>query len=137
MKKAFALLLIGMLFLLATLPATSQAKNYPKEAYVKTAHIAAIALHPLGYRLTYLRTDNTWGNLYVPLTWFGGVVAKADIGFGFGPQYPYFSIFWVDGVFDHISIHAMENYQDPTWMVLDPSIDLSAQFGAQEPSKDF
>ncbi len=140
MRKTFALLLIGMLILLAAMPAVSQSKNYPKEAYVKTVHVAAISLHPLGYRLTYLRTDNTWGNLYVPNSWFGGagnVVAKADISFGTGPELPYFSIFWVDGTFDHISIHAVENYEDPSWLVVDPSVDLSAQFNIQEPPKDF
>jgi hypothetical protein len=140
MRKTLALLLIGMLALLAAMPAVSQSKNYPKDAYVKTAHIVAIGIHPLGYRLTYLKSNNTWGHLYVPLSWFGSegdVIAKADMAWGNGPEYPYFSIFWVDGNFDHISIRAIESYHDPSWLVLDPNMDLSAQFGLKEPPKDF
>ena len=137
MRKA-ALPLIGLLLLVAVMPALAQHKTYPKEAYVVSEHIVAIALHPLGYRLTYLRTDNTWGNLYVPLSWFGnGPDSKADIGFASGIEYPFFSIFWVDGSFDHISIHAPENYQDPSWQVIDPSVDLTAQFNVKEPPRDF
>ncbi len=137
MRKGSALLVLGVLVLLAVLPAGAQAKNYPKDAYVVTAHVVAISVGSQGYRLTYLKSDNTWGNLFVPNTWFGGVVAKADLIYGSGPEYPFFSVFWVDGAFDHISIHAPVSFDDPAWKVLDPKMDLAAEFDVKEPPRDF
>jgi hypothetical protein len=150
MKRAVAILIAGILLLAGlsafaqTQPAqpaqspSAQRQGYPTEAYVKNIPILKILVHPLGYKLLYLKSDMSIGELYVPLKWFhGGVAAVAEITYGISPDRPYVSISWVDGKFDHITINAQENMLGPTWGTLSPTTDLSAQFNIQEPPRDF
>jgi hypothetical protein len=141
MKKAVVLFAAGML-LFACLPAFSQttqtAQPVPKDAYVKTVHIMKIWMHQLGYKIQFWTSKSTVGELYVPITWFNkGPASKADITFGNTPEYPYFSVFWVDGTFDHIMIYAMEDFHSPTWGVLESPTDLSSQFNVQDLPKEY
>ena len=150
MKRAVAVLVAGIL-LLAGVSAFAQAQpaqpaqspstqkqGYPTEAYVKNIPVFKILVHPLGYKILYLKSDMSVGELYVPLTWFrGGLTATANISYGFTPDRPYVSISWVDGKFDHISINAHQDMFGPTWGTLSPTTDLSAQFNIQEPPRDF
>jgi hypothetical protein len=136
MKKAILFFAIGLLVLGAA-PSFSQTTGYPKEAYVKSIPISKILIHPLGYQIIYFRSDFTFGKMYIPLSWFGVAAGKAEMIWGNEPAYPYVSIFWVDGKFDHVSIHVIDSYSDPSWGVLSSAQDLSAQFNVQEPPKDF
>jgi hypothetical protein len=138
MKKAVMALAAG-LFLLACLPAFSQAENkYPKDVYVKTVHIIKISMHELGYKLQYWTSKSKVGEIYVPITWFNkGPESKADIAYSNDPAYPYFSIFWADGAFDHISIHALSDYGSLTWGVLESKDDLTPLFNIQDIPKEF
>jgi hypothetical protein len=43
----------------------------------------------------------------------------------------------VDGVFDHITLYVLNDFQSQTWGVLNVPGDLSAQFNVQEPPKEF
>jgi len=152
MKRAIAVLLGGALLLVgvsvfaqaqsspqaqpSSPPSTQQ--GYPKEAYVKNIPFFKILVHPLGYKILFWKSDMSIGTMYVPLTWFhGGVLAKATITYGTGPDRPYVSISWIDGQFDHITINAQEDMMGPTWGQLDPTLNLTSEFNIQEPSKDF
>ena len=139
MKRA-VFFLAAVLLLLACLPAFSQQQQqpYPKDAFVKTVHIEKIWVHPLGYEVVYFMSTYQMGTMFVPVAWFrGGVNAKAELIYGNSPEYPYFSIFWIDGKFDHVRLYVLENYSSRTWDVIDPSVDLTARFNVQEPPKDF
>ncbi len=119
-------------------PSTQQRQGYPTDAYVKNIPLIKVLVHRQGYKLLYLKSDMSIGEMYVPIAWFrGGVAATAEITYGFTPDRPYVSIAWVDGKFDHITINAQEDTMGPTWGVLDPTLDLSAQFNIQEPPREF
>jgi hypothetical protein len=146
MKRALAFLIAGALLFVSVLafaqaqpaqpPSTQQ--GYPKEAYVKNISLIRVLVHPLGYKLLYWKSDETIGQLYVPLKWFsGGVTSTADITYGITPDRPYVSIAWVDGKFDHITINAQEDMMGPTWGILDPTLNLTTQFSVQEPPREF
>ena len=138
MKKALVLLAAGI-FLLACLPVFSQTQSEnPKEAYVKTVHIVKIWMHQLGYRLQFYNSHSRISDIYVPLTWFNkGPDSKADLAYGRGAEYPYYSIFWVDNKFDHIMIYALDNYADTSWGVFEPSTDVTSLFDIQEVPREF
>jgi hypothetical protein len=139
MKRAVIILAAG-LFLLACLPAFSQAaeNKYPTDVYVKTVHIVKIWMHPLGYMIQFWTSHSRVGEVYVPVTWFNkGPDSKADIVYAQDSAYPYFSIFWADGKFDHVTIHALSDYRSPTWGVLETATDRSSQFSVEEMPKDF
>jgi hypothetical protein len=153
MKKAVILFTAGLL-LLSSLPAFSQAATqpqapaatagtqapnvYPKDIYYKTVPLLKVWLHPLGYKLQFFNSSFGISDIYVPLTWFNkGALSKANVIYGNEDNYPYCTIVWVDGVFDHITLYAFSDFNSQTWGVLNVQGDLSAQFNVQEPPKEF
>jgi hypothetical protein len=156
MKKAVILFAAGLL-LLASLPAFSQAaaqpqapaatattpapgaqNAYPKDIYYKTVSLLKVWLHPLGYKLQFFNSSFGVSDIYVPLAWFNkGSLSKANVVYGNDDNYPYCSIFWVDGVFDHITLYVLNDFSSQTWGVLNVPGDLTAQFNVQEPPKEF
>jgi hypothetical protein len=138
MRKALFAGLAGLL-LLAALPVFAQtASGNPKDAYNKVVPLTKVWMHPLGYLLQFFNSKSQIAEIYVPLTWFNkGVESKADIVYGAQPSYPYASIFWVDGKFDHIIIYAWRSYDVPSWGVLENVTDRTAKFNVEEVPKDF
>ncbi len=138
MKKAVILFAAG-LFLLTSLPAFSQAQTtYPKDAYAKTIPLLKVWVHDLGYKLQFFNSNSQVADIYVPLTWFNkGALSKADIVYGNEKGFPYCTIVWVDGEFDHITLYVLNDFRSQTWGVLNVPGDLSAQFNVQEVPKEF
>ena len=137
MKKP-VILVAAALVLLASLPAFSQAANYPKDAYVKSVHIEKIWTTDLGYKVQFFNSKSHMSDIYVPLSWFNkGVDSKANIVFGNTAEFPYFTIVWVDGKFDHVTLYVREDYRDLTWGELGGAVDLSAQFNVDDIPKEF
>jgi hypothetical protein len=137
MKRAGIVIVVGLL-LCVGLPAFSQAQTYPKDAYVKTVPLMKVWMNQLGYVLQFFSSKSQVANIYVPISWFNkGADSKADIIYGNEPSYPYCSIFWVDGKFDHIKLYVLNNYNSPSWGVVGSGIDLTSNFNVQEVPKDF
>ncbi len=40
---------------------------------------------------------------------------KGDIVWGSDPTFPYFSVFWKNGQFDHIRLYLRESMRDASW----------------------
>ena len=142
MKKA-VILFAAALFLLASLPAFSQAQTqaqntYAKDAYVKTIPLLKVWLHDLGYKVQFFNSNSRVSDIYVPLTWFNkGAQSKADIVYGNEKGFPYCTIVSIDGAFDHITLYVLNDFGSQTWGVLNVPGDLSAQFNVQEVPKEF
>jgi len=147
MKRAICVLCAGIVLLTglpafaqtqAAQPQSAQGQGYPKEAYVKNIPLIRVYVHPLGYRLAYLKSNFQIGEIYVPISWFNlGVMSKAEITYGPTSDRPYVSISWVDGKFERITINANSYMAGPTWGTLGPAVDLTAQFNVQEPPREF
>jgi hypothetical protein len=112
------------------------AQEQDPELYVKTVGIMKILNHALGYKVLYLKSSMEVGEFYVPHTWFkaGG---KAELVLGNGPAFPYFSIFYRDGEFDHIKIYAAENIQHLSWGRLKRQAGDSSKFEVETLDLDF
>lgn len=147
MKRAIFVLCAGLVLLVglpafaqtqAAQPQSAQAQGYPKEAYVKNIPLIRVYVHPLGYKVTYLKSNFQIGEIYVPLSWFNlGPLSKAEISYGPTSDRPYLSISWVDGKFERVMIAANSDMAGPTWGTLSPAADLTAQFNVQEPPREF
>ena len=136
MKKALGWL-VAVMLILACVPAFSQSREEVKDAYVKSVPIVKIYTHYLGYRVVYLKSNYEVGEFYVPLSWFYAAVPKAQIVWGNGRAFPYFSLFWVDGKFDYVRLYLVDNPSDLTWGVMDTREDLSAKFNVEGPPKEY
>jgi hypothetical protein len=139
MKKALIAAAVTLL-LLAGLPlfAQTQTSDNQPQAYYKTIPIMKIWLHPLGYLIQYFNSKQQVAQIYVPLTWFNkGINSKAEILYGNEKDYPYCTIYWVDGKFDHIRIFALTNFESGTWGVLELATDRTKQFDIQDVPREF
>ena len=146
MKRAGMVLAAGLL-LMSSLPSfaqaassssSSNANSYPKDAYYKVIPLAKVWMHQLGYMVQFWTSKSQIANIYIPITWFNqGPSSRADIIYGNEPAYPYLSIVWVDGKFDHVKLYVLDHYDSPTWGVLSQAGDLTSQFNVQEVPMEF
>ena len=119
MLVALVLLILGVF--------TVNAQEQDPKLYVKTVSIMKILNHALGYKVLYLKSSMEVGEFYVPHSWFkaGG---KAELILGNGPAFPYFSVFYRDGEFDHIKIYAAEHIGHLSWGRLKRQVGDSSKF---------
>ena len=125
MKKAI------IFILLFTICSTALVMGQEKERdhlYAKTLLISKIYLHRDGYKILYQKSDMNFATVYVPMSWFSGADSKAEITMANDRSYPYFSVFYRNGEFDHIRIYAKNNLNDATWGSLDTRYDFSKEF---------
>ena len=119
-------MLVALFFLILGVFAVNAQEQDP-ELYVKTVSIMKILNHALGYKVLYLKSSMEVGEFYVPHSWFkaGG---KAELVLGNGPAFPYFSVFYRNGEFDHIKIYAAENIRHLSWGRLKRYVGDSSKF---------
>jgi hypothetical protein len=127
--------LVALVFLVLGVFAASAQEQDPK-LYVKTVSIMKILNHALGYKVLYLKSNMDVGEFYVPHTWFkaGG---KAELVLGNTPAFPYFSVFYRDGKFDHIKLYAHENIQHLSWGKLKRQAGDSSKFEVETLDLEF
>jgi hypothetical protein len=127
--------LVALVFLVLGVFAASAQEQDPK-LYVKTVSIMKILNHALGYKVLYLKSNMDVGEFYVPHTWFkaGG---KAELILGNTPAFPYFSVFYRDGKFDHIKLYANENIQHLSWGKLKRQAGDSSKFEVETLDLEF
>lgn len=133
--KRIMLIFILFLFLLQPLRLFSQVPQ--KDVFVKTAQIIKIYAHVLGYKILYRKSDLTLGEFYVPRSWFRDSAAKGELVWGRSAAYPYFSIFWINGEFDHIRIYAVEDIHSYTWGVLEGGAEMAEFFAIEDLDIEF
>lgn len=128
-------LLFVLIFLLLGISAASAQSQDPK-IYVKTVGIMKILNHSMGYKVLYLKSSMEVGEFYVPHTWFkaGG---KAELILGDGPAFPYFSVFYKDGKFDHIKLYAHENIGHLSWGRLKAQVGDRSKFQGETLDLEF
>ena len=136
MKKS-VFLAVGILFLFCGFAFSQAQTTATPDVFVKTVPVAKIYTHVLGYKVVYVKSTLEMGTLYLPLTWFGKSAGKAMIVWQSPAEPTHFSIFWVDGKFDHIVLYAPENMGSPVWGVLETSEDVTPLFNVDEPKVSF
>jgi hypothetical protein len=128
-------MLIALVLLILGVFAVNAQEQDPT-LYVKTVSIMKILNHALGYKILYLKSTMEVGEFYVPHSWFkaGG---KAELILGNGPAFPYFSVFYRDGEFDHIKIYAAENIGNLSWGRLKRQVGDSSKFDIETLDLEF
>jgi hypothetical protein len=129
------IVLVVLISLLLGVSAVSAQDQDPK-IYVKTVSIMKILNHSLGYKVLYLKSSMDVGEFYVPHSWFkaGG---KAELVMGNTPAFPYFSVFYRDGKFDHIKLYAHDNIQHLSWGRLKTQAGDSSKFEVETLDLEF
>jgi hypothetical protein len=127
LKKIILAFLI-LLFVAGAVFAQATDSSY----YVRTLPIVKVYSHQDGFKIVYRNSRLQYSSFYVPVEWFGGAAAKGELIYGDRESYPYFSIFWKDGQFDHIRLYLHRNRLDLSWGDLDPTLDIADKFEGVE-----
>ena len=132
--KRTVILFVLVFLVLGVFVANAQEQD-PK-LYVKTVGIMKILNHALGYKVLYLKSTMEVGEFYIPHSWFkaGG---KAALILGDAPAFPYFSVFYRDGEFDHIKLYAAENIGHLSWGRLKRQAGDSSKFEVETLDLEF
>jgi hypothetical protein len=117
---------------------TDAASNYPKDVYYKVVSLLKVWTGQLGYMVQFFNSKYQVVNVYIPMAWFNnGPTSKADIIYGREAAYPYMSIYWADGKFDHVKLYVTDDATSLKWGVLSSNVDMAEKFNVQEIPRDF
>lgn len=132
MKRKIAFILI-LFSLLCTIVA---AESGISEYYTKTVHIAKIYPHKLGYKVVYVKGDNTTSALYAPMEWFRQIGGYGEIIYGSSAAYPYMTVYFKAGEVSHFRLYVLESFQHESWGAT-PREDYTEEFSAETPIFEF
>jgi hypothetical protein len=82
--------------------------------------VVKVFSHADGYRVIYRKGSSDVAALFIPSRWFtpGG---KAELVRDNDPSFPYITVFYKDGKFDHLRLYVLADQKDQTWGILSPA----------------
>jgi hypothetical protein len=112
MKRA-ALVIVIIAFVVMGLAAADSA------FYPVRVDVVKVFSHGDGFKVIYRKGTMDVGAVYLPARWFvpGG---KAELVRANDPSFPYMSVFYKDGKFDHLRLYVIADQRDLMWGVLPP-----------------
>jgi hypothetical protein len=131
--------IVACIVMLIGIPAFAQEQSpNANDAYYKTVPILKIWAHQLGYMVQFFNSKSQVSSFYVPSSWFGkGQQSRAEIVYGNDRSYPYFTVVWVDGKFDHVTLYVRNDYGALSWGILETATDISSRFNVEEVPREF
>ncbi|MCK4541664.1 MAG: hypothetical protein KAU17_05460 [Spirochaetales bacterium] len=107
------------------------------DLYVKTVQISRIYTLRDGYRIIYMKSNNTFSVTYFPIEWFRTSGGKGEIVYGRDDCFPYFSVFWENGTFHHIRLYVHSDPNHQSWGVMPTGFDSTGKFDVEAPVLEF
>jgi hypothetical protein len=101
----------------------------PSNLYVKTVLVSKVYSHNLGYRLLFLKSDLSIGEVFIPMAWFDQGSGKGELVLGIDRSYPYLSVFYVDGQFSHVRLYLYSDTRHPSYGFLSQPERFDGSFG--------
>jgi hypothetical protein len=130
MKKSSFVLICSLFLLLSVL---AQAQETEKEDFfAKTVLITKIYSHALGFKIVYHKVSLGLGVIYVPFSWFSQVNSPGDLITGDDSSYPYFTVFYRNGKFDHIEVFVQRSREHISWGLLNITRDQAEKLFAAD-----
>jgi hypothetical protein len=107
------------------------------DLYVKTVQISRIYTLKDGYRIIYMKNNNTFAVTYFPIEWFRTSGGNGEIVYDRDDCFPYFSVFWENGTFHHIRLYVHSDPNHQSWGVMPIGFDSTGKFDVEEPILEF
>ncbi|MDR2468043.1 MAG: hypothetical protein LBD22_03690 [Spirochaetaceae bacterium] len=104
------------------------------EFYVVQIPIERVFTHRKGYIIEYRKSPFVNKRVYIPNEWFIPVKGNAEplkaeiILTGTGKRWPQMSLYYKDGVVDHVRLYLRRDQRHFTWGILPPISDYDSQF---------
>lgn len=129
---------VAAILLLAPSLAVGQSEDRPESIVVKTKRIEKILGHRLGYRVFYLKADQSLASFYAPNRWFNISGGGGEMILGDGPEYPYFQVYYVDGEVDLVRLFVRRSRRHLSWGSLrGDDAAIEPQFNVDRPNIEF
>ena len=118
MKKAFFLVMLGIIVLTAAPSLFAQTTHNESEYYYVNTPLDSIFIYRTGYILLYRQGQSlAWS--FVPFEWLSDPSGKADmIAIPSGRSWPSFTTYYKDGVFSHVRIYVRRERGHNSWRVV-------------------
>jgi hypothetical protein len=129
-RSAIIIALIAVVSLGLAAEASTLSAFYPVRI-----DVVKVFSHGDGFKVIYRKGTADVGAVYIPARWFvpGG---KAELVRASDSSFPYMTIFYKDGKFDHLRLYVLSDQKDETWGVLSPS-DGAGKFASDDFKIDF
>jgi hypothetical protein len=113
MKRATIVLVLIALVTLGLCAETS-------DLYPVRIDVVKVYSHADGLQVVYRKGSISLASAYLPIRWFvsGG---KAELVRANDPSYPYMTVFYKQGKFDHLRLYVLLDQADDTWGILPPA----------------
>jgi len=97
--------------------------------------VVKVFSHGDGFKVVYRKGSADVSAVYLPARWFvpGG---KAELVRATDASFPYMTLFYKDGKFDHLRLYVLQDQTDETWGVLTPA-EGAGKFTADDLKIDF
>jgi hypothetical protein len=132
MKARGCLLALALMILTAAWTPAQDQENADNQGlptiYVASVPIRQIYEHPRGYRVIYFRSDIYPDEVFVPINWFSDVGGRASIQYSVHPSVPYMEVYYENGEFDHVRIHAHSYRGHRSWGQLPRGTEYADEF---------
>jgi hypothetical protein len=103
--------------------------------YPLRVDVVKVFSHSDGYRVIYRKGSSDVAAMYLPARWFisGG---KAELVRGNDTSFPYMTVFYKSGKFDHLRLYVLSDQKDSTWGTLPPS-EGAGKFDSEDLTLEF
>jgi hypothetical protein len=98
------------------------------EYYYVNVPLVKVYAHKLGYKVVYKLNSTTIASNYLPMEWFLTYAGKGTIDYGPGMMFPYMTVYYKNGQFDHVRLHLNSDTNDPSWAIFDQTADVAPLF---------
>jgi hypothetical protein len=122
MKRS--LLLLGILLALACAQASADESEY----YYINVPIVKVYSHAMGYQVIYKVGSTRTASAYLPMSWFDYPNSPNKVDYGWGPTFPYMTVFYKEGKMSHVRLHLNWDINDSRWGIFDQTVDGKALF---------
>lgn len=108
------------------------------EFYYINLPIEKVYPHKLGYMVVYRKSGKDLGRTYLPMEWFTESAGKGElITIDNGALWPYISVFYKAGKFDHLRLYVRKGFSHPSWGNLPQGADIDANFKVEDLKLEF
>jgi hypothetical protein len=132
-KKLFIVLVAVTALQVMPLFAQNVPADQQSEYFYYNVPIEKVYPYRLGYVIRYRKGASDMATVYLPREWFNDAAGKGELIYlSSGPRWPYLSVYYKDGEFNHVRIYLRRLRSHETWGNIPLGVNLDEHFANVE-----
>jgi hypothetical protein len=129
MKKLFFVAALSVVFQIMPLFAQTLSEDKESEYFYVNVPIEKVYPYRKGYVVQYRKGINKMARAYLPVEWFEDAANKGDLIYmGPGNSWPYLTVYYRDGVFDHVRLYLRRDRGHASWGNIPIGVNIDDRF---------